>query len=77
MYRGISYARSVNQLLEKRIHIYLSDTDKNGFSRYNIGEIRERLLAEGFEISEIEHGIIEAISSEYLVIYPCIYPFSV
>lgn len=68
MYRGISYARSVDQLLEKRIHIYLSDTDKNGFSRYNIGEIREMLLAEWFEISEIEHGIIEAISSEYLVI---------
>lgn len=66
--RGISYARSVKPLLEKRIHMYLSNTDKNGFSRYNIGEIRERLLGEGFEIGEIEHGIIEAISSEYFVV---------
>ena len=67
-YSGISYTRSVKPLLEKRIHSYLSDIDKDGFSRYNIGEVRERLLAEGFEISEIEHGIIEAISSEYLVV---------
>lgn len=67
-YSGISYTRSVEPLLEKRIHSYLSDIDKDGFSRYNIGEVRERLLAEGFEISEIEHGIIEAISMEYLVV---------
>lgn len=67
-FKGISYARSVEPLLEKRIHRYLSDIDKNGYCRYNIGEVRERLIAEGFEVGEIEHGIVEALSLEYLAV---------
>lgn len=67
-FRGLSYTKTVDPLLEKRIHRYLTDMDRKGICRYSIGEVRERLVAEGFEVREIEHGIIEELSQEYLVV---------
>lgn len=68
MYRGMFYTRTVEPLLEKRIRRYLTDMDKEGICRCSIVEVRERLEADGFKTNEIEHGIVEALYQEYLVV---------